>query len=98
MSILHRIMETEAKVFTTRTLRAGEYHLLEGPGVRLLLSAEIERSMISSRTKEALARKKSEGMRLGGATRKLAKETKLTGKRSQQRSAYHTVPSLGSLG
>ncbi len=44
------------------------------------LSAEIERSMISSRTKEALARKKSEGMRLGRPTGSIAKETKLSGK------------------
>jgi DNA invertase Pin-like site-specific DNA recombinase len=44
------------------------------------LSAEIERSMISSRTKEALARKKSEGKRLGRPKGKLSTVTKLTGK------------------
>ena len=44
------------------------------------LSAEIERSMISSRTKEALARKKSEGMRLGRPKGRLSRVTKLTGK------------------
>ena len=44
------------------------------------LSAEIERSMISSRTKEALARKKSEGMRLGRPKGRLSSVTKLTGK------------------
>jgi len=36
--------------------------------------------MISSRTKEALARKKSEGMRLGRPSGSFAKETKLTGR------------------
>jgi DNA invertase Pin-like site-specific DNA recombinase len=36
--------------------------------------------MISSRTKEALARKKSEGKRLGRPKGSYAKETKLTGK------------------
>jgi DNA invertase Pin-like site-specific DNA recombinase len=44
------------------------------------LSAEIERSMISSRTKEALARKRSEGKRLGRPKGKLSSVTKLTGK------------------
>ena len=44
------------------------------------LSAEIERSMISSRTKEALARKKSEGTQLGRPKGSYARETKLTGK------------------
>ncbi len=81
MSILHRIMETEAKVFTTKE----RYELGNTISSKVLafafsLSAEIERSMISSRTKEALARKKSEGMRLGRPTGSFAKETKLTGK------------------
>jgi DNA invertase Pin-like site-specific DNA recombinase len=41
---------------------------------------KIERSMISSRTKEALARKKSEGKRLGRPKGKLSSVTKLSGK------------------
>ena len=44
------------------------------------LSAEIERNLISQRTKEALARKKSEGMRLGRPIGSQNKEVKLTGK------------------
>jgi len=81
MSILHRIMETEAKVFTTKE----RYELGNAISSKVLafafsLSAEIERSMISSRTKEALARKKSEGMQLGRPVGSYAKETKLTGK------------------
>src|SRR6266850_163120 len=44
------------------------------------LSAEIERSMISSRTKEALARKKHEGKRLGRPKGRLSTVTKLSGK------------------
>jgi len=79
MSILHRIMETEAKVFTTKE----RYELGNTISSKVLafafsLSAEIERSMISSRTKGALARKKSEGMRLGRPIGSYAKETKLT--------------------
>lgn len=44
------------------------------------LSAEIERSMISSRTKEALARRKSEGKQLGRPKGRLSATVKLTGK------------------
>ena len=66
MSILHTLMEKDVKVFTTKE----RYELGNNISSKVLafafsLSAEIERSMISSRTKEALARKKSEGKRLG---------------------------------
>ena len=81
MSILHTLMEKEVKVFTTKE----RYELGNNINSKVLafafsLSAEIERSMIASRTKEALARKKSEGARLGRPTGKLSSVTKLTGK------------------
>ena len=81
MSILHTLMEKEVKVFTTKE----RYELGNNISSKVLafafsLSAEIERSMISSRTKEALARKKSEGKRLGRPKGKLSSVTKLTGK------------------
>jgi DNA invertase Pin-like site-specific DNA recombinase len=80
MSILHRLMETEAKVFTTKE----RYELGNTISSKVLafafaLSAEIERSMISARTKEALVRKKSEGQRLGRPAGRYATQTKLTG-------------------
>jgi DNA invertase Pin-like site-specific DNA recombinase len=73
-------METEAQVFTTRE----RYELGNTISSTVLafafaLSAEIERSMISARTKEALARKKSEGKRLGRPAGSFASQTKLTG-------------------
>lgn len=43
------------------------------------LSAEIERNLISQRTKEALARKKAEGVVLGRPKGKKSTKTKLTG-------------------
>ena len=44
------------------------------------LSAEIERNLISQRTKEALARKKSEGVQLGRPKGSQNHKTKLSGK------------------
>src|SRR5947208_14612334 len=81
MSILHTLMEKNVKVFTTKE----RYELGNNISSKVLafafsLSAEIERSMISSRTKEALARKKSEGKRLGRPKGKLSAVTKLSGK------------------
>src|SRR5215218_11143400 len=81
MSILHTLMEKDVKVFTTKE----HYELGNNISSKVLafafsLSAEIERSMISSRTKEALARKKSEGKRLGRPKGRLSTITKLTGK------------------
>jgi len=66
MSILYQLMEKDVKVFTVKE----RYELGNTINSKVLafafsLSAEIERSMISSRTKEALARKKSEGTQLG---------------------------------
>ena len=81
MSILHTLMEKEVKVYTTKE----RYTLGNNINSKVLafafsLSAEIERSMIASRTKEALARKKSEGARLGRPKGKLSSVTKLSGK------------------
>ncbi len=47
------------------------------------LSAEIEGQLISQRTKEALARRKSEGKKLGRPKGSLSTYTKLTGKEEQ---------------
>ena len=44
------------------------------------LSAEIERDLISQRTKEALERKRAEGMKLGRPVGALSKKVKLSGK------------------
>src|ERR671927_1010781 len=81
MSILHTLMEKDVKAFTTKE----RYELGNNISSKVLafafsLSAEIERSMISSRTKEALARKRHEGKRLGRPKGKLSTVTKLTGK------------------
>ena len=81
MSILHLLMEKEVKVYTVKE----KYELGNNINSKVLafafsLSAEIERNMISQRTKEALARKKAEGKKLGRPFGSLSKKTKLSGK------------------
>lgn len=66
MSILNLCMERQIKVFA---IKEG-YELGDNINSKVLafafgLSAEIERTLISQRIREALARKKSEGIKLG---------------------------------
>jgi len=81
MSLLHTLMEREVTVYA---IKEG-YTLGNNLNSKVLafafsLAAEIERAMISQRTKEALARKRREGKRLGRPKGALSKTTKLTGK------------------
>lgn len=81
MSILNILMEKEVKLYTIKE----KYELGNNVSSQVLafafsLSAQIEKDMISQRTKEALARKKSEGKKLGRPKGSLSKITKLTGK------------------
>ena len=81
MSILNACMEKEVQVWTVKD----NYRLGKDINSKVLafafgLSAEIERTLISQRTKEALARIKSEGIRLGRPCGSKSKELKLTGK------------------
>ncbi|MDR1811341.1 MAG: master DNA invertase Mpi family serine-type recombinase [Candidatus Fibromonas sp.] len=81
MSILNICMEKEAQVWTIKD----NYRLGKDINSKVLafafgLSAEIERTLISQRTKEALARIKSEGIHIGRPHGSKSKELKLTGK------------------
>lgn len=81
MSILHTCMKKEVKVYTVKE----RYELGNNINSKVLamafsLSADIERDLLSQRTKEALARIRSEGKKLGRPKGSLAKQTKLTGK------------------
>lgn len=84
MSILNILMGKQVRVLSVKE----GYELGNDINSKVLafafsLSAEIERSMISARTKEALARKKSEGKKLGRPQGRLSKRTKLTGREEE---------------
>ena len=66
MEILHICMNKECKVWTIKdNYRLGDDIQSKVLAFAFGLSAEIERNLISQRTKEALARKASEGVILG---------------------------------
>lgn len=66
MSILHHCMDIGAKIWTIKdNYRLGADITSKVLAFAFGLSAEIERNLISQRTKEALARVKSEGGRIG---------------------------------
>lgn len=66
MSILNKLMESGARVWTIKDgYRLGDDIQSKVLAFAFGLSAEIERNLISQRTKEALERRKREGIKLG---------------------------------
>lgn len=81
MEILSLCMKKECKVWTIKdNYRLGEDLQSKILAFTFALAAEIERSFISQRTKEALARKKAEGMTLGRPKGSKNKHLKLSDK------------------
>jgi DNA invertase Pin-like site-specific DNA recombinase len=82
MGILNNLLNTGARVWTIKD----NYKLGDDIPSKVLafafgLSAEIERKMISQRTKEALARIRAEGKILGRPPGRKSNKLKLTGRR-----------------
>jgi len=84
MSILNECMNREIQVWTIKD----NYRLGSDINSKVLafafgLSAEIERNLISQRTKEALARKRAEGIVLGRPKGSKSKSKKLSGREAE---------------
>lgn len=81
MEILNHCMERECQVWTIKdNYRLGDDIQSKVLAFAFGLAAEIERDLIAQRTKEALARKKSEGVILGRPIGRKSKTVKLSGK------------------
>src|SRR5690625_748288 len=84
MGVLNEIMNRDIHVWTIKD----NYRLGNDINSKVLafafgLSAEIERNLISQRTKEALARKRAEGVILGRPKGSKSKTVKLSGREKQ---------------
>lgn len=99
MSILHSCMEKDIRVFTIKE----RYELGNNINSKVLafafgLSAEIERNLISQRTKEALARKKAEGVILGRPKGRKSSHLKLTGREEEIKQLLTKRISVSAIG
>lgn len=99
MGILNECMNKDIQVWTIKD----NYRLGSDINSKVLafafgLSAEIERNLISQRTKEALARKRAEGVILGRPVGSKSKKTKLTGQEKQIQELLNKNISYAAIG
>ena len=99
MGILNECMNRDVEVWTIKD----NYRLGSDISSKVLafafgLSAEIERNLISQRTKEALARKKAEGVILGRPKGSKSSKTKLTGQEKKIRELLDRKVSYSAIG
>jgi len=84
MSILNHLMLKEVRIWTIKdNYRLGDNIQSKVLAFAFGLSAEIERELISQRTKEALARKRAEGKKLGRPYGKKSSRVKLSGREQE---------------
>ena len=99
MGILNECMNKDIQVWTIKD----NYRLGSDINSKVLafafeLSAEIERNLISQRTKEALARKKTERVVLGRPKGKKSSKTKLTGQEQKIKELLDKKVSYSAIG
>ncbi|WP_417430227.1 master DNA invertase Mpi family serine-type recombinase [Halpernia sp.] len=99
MGVLNECMNRDIKVWTIKD----NYRLGNDINSKVLafafgLSAEIERNLISQRTKEALARKKAEGVILGRPKGSKSAKTKLTGQEKKIEELLAKKVSFSAIG
>lgn len=99
MGILNECMNRDIQVWTIKD----NYRLGSDINSKVLafafgLSAEIERNLISQRTKEALARKKAEGVILGRPKGRKSTKTKLTGQEKKIKELLDKNVSFSAIG
>lgn len=99
MEVLNFCMKREVKIWTIKdNYRLGEDIQSKVLAFAFGLSAEIERNLISQRTKEALARKKAEGVILGRPIGKKSSKVKLSGKELQVQKLLNKNVSYSAIG
>lgn len=99
MGVLNECMNRDIQVWTIKD----NYRLGSDINSKVLafafgLSAEIERNLISQRTKEALARKKAEGVVLGRPKGRKSSKTKLTGQEKKIQELLDKNVSFSAIG
>jgi DNA invertase Pin-like site-specific DNA recombinase len=99
MGILNECMNRDIQVWTIKD----HYRLGSDINSKVLafafgLSAEIERNLISQRTKEALARKRAEGVVLGRPKGRKSSTTKLTGQEKRIKELLDKKVSYSAIG
>ena len=99
MGVLNECMNRNIQVWTIKD----NYRLGSDINSKVLafafgLSAEIERNLISQRTKEALARKKAEGVVLGRPKGSKSAKTKLTGQEKKIKELLEKKVSYSAIG
>ncbi len=99
MGVLNECMNRDIQVWTIKD----NYRLGSDISSKVLafafgLSAEIERNLISQRTREALARKKAEGVVLGRPKGSKSAKTKLTGQEKRIKELLDKRVSYSAIG